>query len=592
MLQAIKKLFKKNKINMLAGFEYIVSYLAKYKRLYSLIALLGAFDSVYQGLIPLIYKKIFDNVFTQQVQTVPFMLLLVLGFGFIFFACINIYSRYLAAKAGAQIVKDIRLQLFQCYQSLTMKMKRTVQIGNFSNYFNNDLMLVEQGLLNQLPIMFQHLLRTTVAIGLIVYLQWFLALIMLILIPSIMFTTKSILQKANQYNGLQKKQEAKMTGLISEYVMLAPVIAVFNLATKINKRFEIALEKLKNISIKVNANTAFAGKIASANIDLIILLTILLSTVFAVKGYLSIGSVIAFLAGILLLGNSLAMLGYLIPQMLNSLTGLKNIEKFLQKRDLINNSAEQIVLKEKIKVIDFKKVYFCYDESISTLHNLSFSIQAGEAIGIVGVSGAGKSSILSLLLKQYKPIAGEITVNQYNLNDIQQQDWLSHLGVVFQESLLFSASIYENIKIGKLDATEEEVITAAKKAHVHDFIMTLPHQYHTKIGKQSLNDLSGGQRQRIAIARALIRKPEILLLDEITSALDANSEAAILQVIREVKKECTIIMVSHHFNSLELMDKIFVLNQGKITESGAHHDLIKNNQLYAQLWKTQKKIKY
>lgn len=569
------------------AFIFLLEYLKKYRLFYYAMFFLILSDSLFQGTIPLIYKDIFDTVFIENVKVIPVFLLCSLGVGFIFFALLNILGRYLGVKAGSYIIKDIRVSMINKFQKLSTGNQRTVRQGEFVNHFNNDLIMVEQGLILQFPFFFNFVLRIIIGIALLFYLQWLLAIIMLILMPMLFFASKPILDKSNRLQELLKKQEARMTNQLYENITLASVIKAFDLSAHRMQRFTRILDKLKKFSIQANTSTVLSGKIALTNIDLIILLTISLGVIFEIKGYLTIGSIIGFLAAILLLANAAALLAMQFPYLVNLFIGLKRIDSFLKTHDEGASDTSAKLLNTKIQELSFEQVSFGYNDQTQVLKNISFTIKAGESLGIVGESGAGKSSIITLLLKQYEPTQGVIWVNQHRLKDLDEANWLSHLGIVFQDSLLFNTTIRDNIRMGKLDASDDEIILAAKKAHIHDFIMTLPHQYHTKIGRHESNDLSGGQRQRIAIARALIRKPAVLILDEVTSALDANSQAVIYQVIEEVKKECMVIIVAHHFKGLKSVDKILLMDHGELVDSGIHDELLLGNALYRQLWEKQ-----
>lgn len=569
------------------GLKIILSYLKNHQSLYWVMLFVIVFDSLFQGVIPLIYKFIFDKVFVAHSNEVPVTLLCLLGISFIFFAGLNIFGRYLAVKAGAHVIKDIRMRLMDKFQRMSTRAQRGISHGDMNNQFNNNLIMVEQALVLQLPFFIQFLFRLIIGIVLILYLQWMLAIILLLLIPLLLFVSKYALTGSARVEQLLKKQEVKMNNQLHELVTLAPVIKAFNLRQNRMRKFESILDKVRSFSERVNFKLAFSSKIAVTNIDLMVLVTISLGIVFAVKTNLSIGGIIAFLAAILMIGNSIAMLGMQFPYIANMFTGLKRIQEFLNTKDEQHPHQSDSGYPKEMNQISFDKVCFSYNEHRLVLNNVSFTINPYESVGIVGVSGAGKSSIIALLLKQYDPDKGSILINEYPLAHISDTTWLGRVGVVFQDSLLFSTTIFENIRMGNLKANKEEVILSAKKAHIHEFIMSLPHQYMTKIGPTERCDLSGGQRQRIAIARALIRKPALLILDEVTSSLDAQSEEAIYQVVEEIKKECMVIIIAHRFRNLKFLDKLLLIDKGNLVASGNHEQLLLNHTLYRTLWEKQ-----
>ncbi|MBY0501537.1 MAG: ABC transporter ATP-binding protein/permease [Alphaproteobacteria bacterium] len=250
-------------------------------------------------------------------------------------------------------------------------------------------------------------------------------------------------------------------------------------------------------------------------------------------------------------------------------------------------NAKVLILKNS--TIEFRNVNFGYNENNPVFKDLNLIVKPGEKIGLVGHSGAGKSSFINLLLRYFKNNAGEILIGEQNINEVTQDSLREKIAVIPQDTLLFHRTLMENIRYGKPDATDEEVIEASKRAHLHDFIVSLPEQYHSFVGERGIK-LSGGQRQRIAIARAILKDAPILILDEATSSLDSQTEKYIqdsLNFLIEDKRK-TVIAIAHRLSTLKHMDRIIVLDNGKIIEEGTHNNLIrKENSLYKQLWKLQ-----
>lgn len=237
--------------------------------------------------------------------------------------------------------------------------------------------------------------------------------------------------------------------------------------------------------------------------------------------------------------------------------------------------------------ISFDQVHFAYEEDSQKLFShFSLNIKAGEKIGLVGRSGSGKTSITKLLLRFVDIDEGAITIDGIKINEMTQQDLRSLIAYVPQEPVMFHRSIHDNIAYGKPNASREEVIEAAKKAHADEFVKELPLGYETLVGERGIK-LSGGQRQRIAIARAILKEAPILLLDEATSALDSESEVLIQDALQELMKKKTAIVIAHRLSTIQNMDRIVVLDKGEIIEQGAHSELIKNKGIYADLWKHQ-----
>lgn len=257
------------------------------------------------------------------------------------------------------------------------------------------------------------------------------------------------------------------------------------------------------------------------------------------------------------------------------------------QENLDQANAQPLIIKSP--AIEFKGVSFGYDEKNSVFKDLNLSVKAGEKIGLVGHSGSGKSSLINLLLKYFRSDKGDILISDQNINDVTQDSLRDNIAIIPQDTLLFHRTLMENIRYGKPTATDEEVIEASKRAHLHDFIMQLPEQYHAYVGERGIK-LSGGQRQRIAIARAILKDAPILVLDEATSSLDSHTEKFIqesLNFLIEDKRK-TVIAIAHRLSTLKHMDRIIVLDKGTIIEEGTHNKLIRNeHSLYKKLWELQ-----
>jgi ATP-binding cassette, subfamily B, bacterial len=255
--------------------------------------------------------------------------------------------------------------------------------------------------------------------------------------------------------------------------------------------------------------------------------------------------------------------------------------------NLDQENAQPLIIKSPI--IEFKNVSFGYDGKHSVFKNLNLTVKSGEKVGLVGHSGAGKSSLVNLVLRYFKNNKGEILIDGQNINGVTQDSLRENLAVIPQDTLLFHRTLMENIRYGSPSATDEEVIEASKRAHLHEFIMQLPEQYHSYVGERGIK-LSGGQRQRIAIARAILKDAPILVLDEATSSLDSQTEKFIqdsLNFLIEDKRK-TVIAIAHRLSTLKHMDRIIVLDKGTIIEEGTHNKLIRDeNSLYKKLWELQ-----
>src|SRR5438552_599030 len=304
----------------------------------------------------------------------------------------------------------------------------------------------------------------------------------------------------------------------------------------------------------------------------------------ALHEHLSVGALVAFMS----LLSSVKKDAYnltkkVVPSLITATGGLQRIEDLLCQRPRIIDARRAQSLPRLAKEIRFEDVSFSYTGEQLHLNHVSFTILAGEMVAFVGPSGAGKSTILSLLARFYDVAAGAVTIDGHDLRRVTQESLRAQMGFVFQDTFLFNATIRDNIRMGKLDATDAEVEAAARAAEIHDLIMRLPRGYDTPTGELGAL-LSGGQRQRIAIARAIIRDPAMLILDEATSALDPATETAIMATLRRLARNRTVVAVTHRLAAIHSADRIFVVDSGCVVEDGQHDELLQRRGLYHELW--------
>lgn len=272
-------------------------------------------------------------------------------------------------------------------------------------------------------------------------------------------------------------------------------------------------------------------------------------------------------------------------QLQATIPAIKRILEYLE----MDTEKEGDLTVNKINSLTFENVNFEYQNGQAILKNLTFDIKAGQNIAFVGNSGAGKTTITNLLFRFYNPKEGSIKINDIDINSLKIKSLRQALGVCSQDTLLFNTTIKENLKYGNLNATEREIIEACKLSHIHHFIETLPEKYETIVGERGIK-LSGGQKQRLAIARAILKNPQILILDEATSHLDSESENIIQESLKTVAEGRTTIIIAHRLSTVVNCDRIFVLNQGKIVEEGKHQELLKSQGVYYKLWHEQFKF--
>ena len=571
-----------------AGLADVFRYIRIYWRPYlgAGVLILGSMLSyqMFQTAFAYSLKVIIDGAIAGAAFTSALPVLGGLLVAFPVVAVLTVYGERITARASSWIANDIRLDIYDHLQELSLDFYKKAKLGDILARFSSDMAVVERGVATRLAPGVVATASLVINAGVMVYLQWQLGLVTLVLLPLVYPLLEYLTPRASESQYKMKRREAQMVNAVQENVRAQSLIKSFGIQKLMRERFQGELKLLEERNVQANFDRSLVETSASMGLFFIELLMTGVGALLVFNGALSVGSLLAYTAILHNVNRDLFdILRRTYPHLISASGGIRRVEELLLTRPSIIEKENAYALPPFAEAIRFEDVVFSYDGKGKHLNNVNLTIEKGQFVAFVGGSGAGKSTIFNLILRFYDVGEGQVTFDGHDIRDITLESMRGQMGIVLQETFLFNDSIIENIRIVRPHATDEEVMEAARSAELHDFIMTLPDGYQTSAGEAG-GQLSGGQRQRIAIARALLDKPQILLFDEPTTALDNETAADITATIERLAEDHTIIVISHHLETVVHADQIFVLADGRIVERGTHNALLATNGTYAQLW--------
>ena len=493
---------------------------------------------------------------------------------------------YLMAFISQRVVIDLREALFRQFQRLSIAYFDRSRTGKVLSYMTNDVGVLQNALAQNVIDLASESLVLVGSLAAMFYLHWQLALLTLITVPLVAQAMNVFGVKLRRASGAMQQRAAEITSVLQEMIVSIRLIRLF-----VREDYEIArfnLENKNNFSAQMRA-----AQLSATLTPVVEFLAALAVTVIVwyggnevINGNLTSGSLIAFLVYSVNISNPVKRLGNVYGTIQKAVAAAERVFEVLDTKPEIEDAPDALELPAVTGRVTFDNVTFAYNNGEPVLHNMSIDIEPGRVLAIVGPSGAGKSTVANLLPRFYDPQEGTIRIDGIDIREVTVASLREQLAMVPQDTILFSASIYENILYGRLDATREEVVQAAQSSNAHDFILQLPDGYDTQIGERGCQ-LSGGQRQRIAIARALLKKPRILILDEATSALDAESERLVQDALDKLMIGRTTFVIAHRLSTIQRADSILVLEKGRMVECGSHSQLLEAGGLYSKLYSLQ-----
>lgn len=574
-------------MTVLSFFKSLWTYFKPYKIFMFLIGLGVLLQIVYLIFVPFVYREIFDNSVVNKNVHLLLMLSLILIAGLVFRTLVDFGTEFLNSYLATKITNDIRLQLFIKLQEQDLAYFQATNSGEIISYFSNDLSAIEGLIVTYIIFIIKSLVMFFVSLSVMFWIQTYLALFSIGTFLLIYAISKKLTPLSVNATYERRNEEARFLNVISEFIGMQLIIRLYNLKLSWAAHVKGKLKILSRINIIANTLNILIPRFFTATVMAVNIVIIVMSAFMIIKGHLTIGTVFCFTAFMNYFMDIVMNMGTNVGTLFNAMGGMKRIKTVLDKNYAQTLSGIEPVEPLFLKDISFNHVSFFYTENNPILRDINFSIPLGQMIAFVGPSGSGKSTIFSLLLGLYSPQQGSVTFDGIKVEDLDENKLREKTSIVMQDNLLFNISIRENIRAGKITATDDEVIAVAKKVGLHETIMGFSEGYDTVIGERG-GRLSGGQRQRLALARALIRNSALLLLDEVTSGLDPISDAEISHMIELYSKGRTTILVTHRLQSVIHADVIFVVKDGQLIESGSHNGLLQKNGLYAKMWEKQR----
>lgn len=556
--------------------------------------LIGILKFAIPLLIPLLIKFVLDDVIGNETMTKDEKidkLLWVMGIMIVIFVVlrppIEYYRQYFAQWTASKILYDIRDRLFTHMQRLSYKYYSNTRAGEVISRMINDVEQTKTFVVTGLMNLWLDVATIMIAAAIMFTMDVQLTFVSLILFPFYAFSVKFFFGNLRKLTRERSQALAGVQSYLHERVAGISVIKSFAIEDYEQTQFD---QQNKNFLTKALDHTRWNAKafaVVNTITDIAPLLVIGFSGYQVLQGNLTIGEMAAFIAYIDRLYNPLRRLVNSSTTLTQAIASMDRVFEFMDEKYDIKDSPDAIELKQVHGDISFRNVSFSYEEDGETvLKKLNIEVQKGETIALVGMSGGGKSSFVSLIPRFFDVTEGEILLDGKDIRSFKVRSLRDKIGMVAQDNILFSESVKSNILLGRPGASDEDVIQAAKAANAHDFIMSLPEGYDTKVGERGVK-LSGGQKQRVAIARVFLKNPPILILDEATSALDLESEHLIQEAIEKLAKDRTTFVVAHRLSTITHADRIVLIEHGEIVEDGSHDELMAKKGGYHRLFQVQ-----
>lgn len=583
--QDLIKLFDKD--GVMKNYAKVLPYFKKYwfrtALALGLAIPIGSLDAV----IALSLKPYMDIVMVDKtVQSPWYIPLLIVAFTSTQ-GLLNYLSTYMNAWVGGKVTNDFKKTLYNKLMHKDSSFFDMRTSGDIMRWFNNDVNTACGSLLNNLKTGISRIFSSLSLICVLLYNSWQLAIIAIVVLICAVVPLTKMRAMIKAITDKSESAGGKVITAYNEAFAGNKVVTAYNLYDYQNKIFDNVLDSVFGLGMKITQKTGWLSPMMHIVVSVGIAAVIGLGSYMIVKGTITSGNFVSFITALIMLYTPIKLLGNNAKNMQNALLALERVIKQLEAQPAIKTKADAKTLTGMNDSIEFKNVNFEYRKNKPVLKNVSFTVKKGETFALVGNSGGGKSTIVNLIPRFYDIKSGNVMIDGVDVRDITLESLRDNISIVFQDNFLFSGTIRENIMLGNLNATEEELRKALKDSYLEDFVNSLEKGLETNIGERGVL-LSGGQKQRIGIARAFLKNAPILILDEATSALDNEAEKIVQQAIENLMKDRTVFVIAHRLTTVQNADRIAVIKNGELVELGNHNELVHiENGVYKHLYESQ-----
>ena len=527
-------------------------------------------------------KQIFINKDMKMLYFIPIAIVLTF--------CVKAFSGYgtriVTVRVGIKIIKNLQILMAKKFLLSDMSYITKNHSGKYLSNFTNDIGLLFGVLTGVVVTLFKETFTLIALLGLMFYQDWQLSLLAIIMIPIAAFSSRNIGKKMGKKVTISLEASDKFMKYLSEMIKGSWLIRIYQKEEDELKKISMIIDEKFKALKKVEQTRLGSGPIMEIISAIAIAIVVFFAGYRSMQGAITLGQFVSFLAALMLAYQPVRALAGINIGIQEGITAAKRIYEIIDQKNEIYHDENAPSLKLKNASIEFKNISFTYPDGTRALKNLSAKIEGGTKIGLVGVSGSGKTTFLNLIPRFFNLKNGSILIDNQDINDINLNSLRKEISLVSQDIILFDDTIRANILYGNKLASDQDLIKACKFAAAQDFVEKLPNKYETVIGENGIK-LSGGQKQRLSIARAILKNSSIILLDEATSSLDSESESVIQKAIENLTKNKTTIIIAHRLSTVMNCDKILVFDNGRIIEEGKHEFLVNNSLTYKKLYEKQ-----